>query len=397
MATSQAQAPAIPEFSLVRGGPLYNLRRMIGIVPEKGLGLARRTAILVAVLWLPLVIGAIVERRLFAGEYSDPLLRHFGVHARLLLAIPLLIFAEAPMERIVPAIIRQFTLAGLVTGRTRDEFIRILQRAQALRDSIWGVLLVACAILGLVILSSITPLANDELSWAASSEGSTIRTGFAGWWFLYVGRPVFTGLLALWAWRLFVGWWLIQSISRLELQLVPSHPDHAGGLGFVQHISVADSWIVLAISVVLAGRWAHEVLYHGVHVDTLKPLIAGYFVIVLLVFLGPLFLFTRNLRRFRHHVLLEYSALVGTQGRLVYRKWVGGEEVGDPPILNSPELSCVADTNTVFQSVEKMRIVPIGKEALFPLLLAVAIPMIPVFAIEIPIKRILLKIGESLL
>ena len=232
---------------------------MIGFVPERGLGLARQTAILVALIWLPIVIGAIAENRLFPGESSDPLLRHFGVHARLLVAIPLLIFAEVVMERIVPPIVRQFTLAGLVVGRTQDEFIKILHRAEKLRDSIWGNLLVGGAILGAIVVSLVHPILSDELAWAASGEGPATRIGFSGWWFLYVGRLVFVGLLTLWIWRLFVGWRVIRWISRLELQLVPSHPDRAGGLGFVQHVSIADAWIVLAISIVLAGRWGHDV------------------------------------------------------------------------------------------------------------------------------------------
>ena len=134
---SQSQA-GVPEFSLVRGGPFHKLRKMLGVVPENDLGLARRTAILVAVVWLPIVIGAIVEKRLLPGDGPDPLLRHFGVHARMLVAIPLLIYAEAVMERIVPAIVRQFTLAGLVIGRTKEEFIQILRQAEALRDSTWA-------------------------------------------------------------------------------------------------------------------------------------------------------------------------------------------------------------------------------------------------------------------
>lgn len=51
----------------------------------------------------------------------------------------------------------------------------------------------------------------------------------------------------------------------------------------------------------------------------------------------------------------------------------------------------------MFDAVETMRTIPIGKEAVLPLLLAVAIPMLPVFAIEVPIKELLLKIGTSLL
>jgi hypothetical protein len=101
--------------------------------------------------------------------------------------------------------------------------------------------------------------------------------------------------------------------------------------------------------------------------------------------------------RFKRRALLQYSALVSTQGHLVHRKWIDGEDVGDLPILDSPELSCVADTNAVFDAVTKMRTVPIGKEAIIPLLLAVAIPILPVFAIEFPVKDLLLKIGSTLL
>ena len=143
---------AVPEFSLVRGGPLYSLRQFAGLVPEKGLGLAKRAAILVAFTWLPIVVGAIVEKQFFPGYVADPLLRHFGVHARLLIAIPLLIFAEAAMERVVPAMVRQFTVAGLVTGLTRDEFGQVLHEAEGLRDSVWGKLLVSAAVLGTLLM-----------------------------------------------------------------------------------------------------------------------------------------------------------------------------------------------------------------------------------------------------
>ncbi|HYI97844.1 MAG TPA: hypothetical protein VEX68_30170 [Bryobacteraceae bacterium] len=393
---SQSQA-SLPEFSLIHGGPFYGVRKALGFVPGTGFRLARQTAILVAVLWLPVVIGAIAEHRLLPGEGSDPLFRHFGIHARLLVAIPLLIYAEVVMERIVPSVVRQFTLAGLVFGRTQDEFIEILHRAQKLRDSIWGKLLVGGVLLFSIVLAKFHPLLSDEVAWTGSSDVHTPQFGFAGWWFLYVGRLVFIGLLTLWAWRLLVGWRLILWISRLDLHLVPSHPDRAGGLGFVQHVSIADAFIVLAISVVLAGRWGHDVLYHSMHIDSLKLLVAAYVVMVLILFLGPLLFFSKSLRRFQREALLQYSALVGTQGRLVHRKWIKGEEIGDQPILDSPELSCVADTNTVFDAVEHMRVLPIGKEAVIPLILAAAVPMLPVFAIQVPLKELLLKIATSLI
>jgi hypothetical protein len=385
---------ATPEFSLVRGGPFYAWRHKLGLVPDKGLGLAKRVAVIVAVTWLPIVLVTMWQRHFFEGSAPDPLLRHFGVHARLLIAVPLLLFAEAPMERVVPLSIRQFWNAGLVAGSVRLQFIDALRKTEKLRDSIWGKLFLIAAILFAV--SGASPLMSDEIAWALQREGQTDQIGFAGWWFLHVGRTVFVGLIAIWAWRLFVGWTLIHRISRLDLQLVPSHPDRAGGLGFVQEICAASAWIVWAFSVVLAGRWGHEVMYHGVRVDSLKPLVAMYAITMLLLFVAPLLMFARNLVRFKHHAVYQYSALVAGQGRLVHRKWIRGEEVGEAPILAAPELGCVGDTNVVYDAVERMRSIPLGKDALIPLVLAIGVPMLPVFAIELPIKDLLITIGESL-
>lgn len=388
---------ALPAFSLVEGGPFYRLRRAIGIVPEDRARLARRTALLVAVLWLPLVAGAIAEGRFLPGASPDPFLRHFGIHARFLLAIPLLFVAEFVMHYIVPPIVQQFVVSGLISGVTANRYVHILQRAAAFRDSIIGELLMLLIIVGSIYVSSVSSATGDESMWMAAGRESAARFGFAGWWFLYVCRPVFVGLLTLWVWRLLVGCWLLYSISRLDLRLIPTHPDHVGGLGFVQQVSIPDAWLVLAISVILAASWGHDVLYHGVHVNSLKVMMAVYAALVLLVFAGPLLLFSRNLRRSKRGAMLQYSALVGGQGRLVHRKWIEGQPVDDLPILDSPELGCVADTNAVFEAVGGMRTILPGKECLIPLALAVAIPMIPVFAIEVPVKDLLLKIVGTLL
>ncbi len=83
-------------------------------------------------------------------------------------------------------------------------------------------------------------------------------------------------------------WVLVWKISKLDLRLVASHPDRVGGLGFLEGATVACAPVVLAISVVLAGRWAHEVLYHGVHVDSIKPLAIAFVITMLIAFNGPL-------------------------------------------------------------------------------------------------------------
>jgi hypothetical protein len=53
------------------------------------------------------------------------------------------------------------------------------------------------------------------------------------------------------------------------------------------------------LSTVLAGRWAHEVLYPGVHVDSIKPLAIAFVATMLVVFNGPLLVLGRNIRGFK--------------------------------------------------------------------------------------------------
>src|SRR5262245_13886610 len=87
-------------FSLVRGDPWFCFQRAVGLIPAAGLGIVRRCLAFSLMTWLPLVIWAILWRRAFPGELAEPLLQHLGIHARCLLAIPLLVAAEAAGERV---------------------------------------------------------------------------------------------------------------------------------------------------------------------------------------------------------------------------------------------------------------------------------------------------------
>jgi hypothetical protein len=236
----------------------------------------------------------------------------------------------------------------------------------------------------------------DEVAWAATRPESGSGMGFAGWWFTFVARPIFAGLLAIWIWRLLAMWILLVKISKLDLRLVASHPEGAGGLGFLEGSMVAYAPIVLAISVVVAGRWAHDVLYHGVHVAALKPLAVTFVVVMLTQFNGPLLVMGRNLRTFKRARLLEYSALLRNHGDLVYEKWINHEDVGTPDILAAPKLGPTVDIASIYQLVEKMRFAPIGRWSVMPIAVASFLPMLPVFAIEVPIKEMLGSLAGAL-
>ena len=371
------------DFALVRDDSLCGAQRAVRLLPLRGFGVARRIGILVAVTWLPLVIAAILNRHAFEGP--EPLLQHFGVHVRFLVAIPLFILAEPLAEAVGRAIISYFVSSGLVREADRARLVEIVQSCRRLLRSRWALL----GVVGLVAFQATQAVGDlthmhEVHGWATGDDGRHL--GFGAWWFLLVSRPIYGLLLFNWIWRLLVVVVLLARISRLDLQLVPTHPDACGGLGFLQRLPTAFAPLILASSAVLAGRWAHDVLYHQVPVQSLGLPMAIFVALALVLFLAPLLVFVPNLLALKRRSLLAYGALVGRHGRLVERRWVRGETVADDGLLGAPELGPVADTLTLYEAIGKLRPAPIGKQSVVTVAGAAVIPMLPVIAIQIPIK-----------
>lgn len=388
-----AEASAL-DFSLVREDCLHDAQRAAHLMPLRGFGLGRRIGILVAVTWLPLAIAALVNRHAFEG--TEPLLQHFGVHVRFLVAIPLFILAEPLAEAVGRRIISYFLGSGLVGEAGRGAFVEVVQSCRRLLRS-------RLALLGVAVFAALQAVQavrdmghmHEIHGWATSSADGHL--GFAAWWFLLVSRPIYGVILVNWIWRLLVAVVLLWRIARLDLQLVPTHPDGCGGLGFLQNMPTAFAPVILGSSAVLAGRWGHDVLYHQVPVESLRVPMAIFVVLVLVLFLAPLLVFAPNLLALKRRSLLAYGALVGRHGRLVERRWVRGETVADDGLLQAPELGPVADTLTLYEAIQKLRAAPIGKQSVITVVGAAIIPMLPVIAIQIPIKDQLLGVIKILL
>lgn len=381
------------DFSLVRGGPLYGALRALRLVSGDGLSVRRRILIFVAVSWLPVAAGAIAIGRAVGGDAAEPLWQHFGVHARCLVAIPLLLAAELLAERWVPVLVRYFVESGLVPESEHAGFRDALRAAARLRDSGWGQLLVIGVALTAAVGSFSGALFAHEVVWAVSGEGD--RLAFAGAWYLLISRPLFLMLALIWLWRIAVLCVLFGRIAHLDLRLVAIHPDRAAGLGFLDVMPQVAAPVVLALSAVLAGQLAHEVMYHGMRVNSLRPLMIAWVLIATAALLLPLLPFCQLLTRMRRTARLRYGDLLGDHGRLFERRWIGPARPSEQ-LLGAQEISAATDALALYQSVETLRPVPFGLRSIAPLVMAALLPMLPVLAIEIPIKDLLLRIAKAL-
>jgi len=76
----------------------------------------------------------------------------------------------------------------------------------------------------------------------------------------------------------FVVWYrFLWQVSRIDLNLVPTHPDRCAGLGFLGKSAYAFGPILFAQSAMLAGLVASRVMYRGEDLMSFR-LEAGAFV-----------------------------------------------------------------------------------------------------------------------
>lgn len=396
MASTPPKPDAADEenLSLARGDAAWRLQRALGLIPANGLGIARRAIGFALFTWLPIAVWAWYHQSISGVRTTEPLLSQFGVHTRLLLAIPLMVVGEAIVHSIMPRVVPYFLSSGVLPPSESGRFHEILQGMHRLRDQT----LPWIFILGVAIaVSAGSPAMSSghELDWARDPGARGL--GFGGDWFRFVGRPLFIAMLLGWIWRLIMFGLLLQKISRLPLSLVPSHPDGNGGLGFLELFPAMFAPIVFLLSAVMASNWSHQILYHGAKVLDLKLPMIALVMVLLVLFLGPLFVFMPPLMKAKRVAELEYGALVGQQGRMVRQRWIESVAVPDERgLLGAPELGPVADHIAMFQAVDRMRSLPIGKRALASVLVPAAIPLLVVVSLQIPIKDLLLGLVKAI-
>lgn len=385
------------DFPLASQDALCRAQRAAGLIPRHGFGVLRRIAILVALTWVPIAVWAVVEHRAFEGVVAEPLFRHFGVHVRFLFALPLLILAEPVAQAIARRIVGYFQSSGLVPEAERGRFARIVEDCRRLLRSRLALGIIVAFVLTSSAVESHEAERFHEIAWGLNPGAPTPHLGFGAWWFVWVARPIYSIVLINWLWRLVVSAVLLGRISRLDLRLVASHPDGSGGLGFLESFPVAFAPVIVASSAVLSARWGHDVLYHGLALESLRVPAALFVALVLILFLGPLAVFVPRLAALRRQSLLAYGALVGRHGDLVQRRWIRGETVDDKGLLSAPELGPVADTLALYEAVARLRTVLIGRRAVLTVAAAAILPMLPVGAIRIPIREQLLGLIKILM
>jgi len=300
---------------------------------------------------------------------------------------------EATLNHAALRYLPQFITSGIVDDVTRPRFEKAVHEFRRIRRStIPWLVVITIALVWMFVDRPVTH--TDEMSWAIDEKGGL---GFGGTWFSYVVRPIFEILLLGWLWRIALLSFQFMRFSRIGLQLVPSHPDRAGGLGFLERLPQAFAPVSLGLSAMLASRWAHQIVHHNMPLDALKVPAAVFIIVWSLVLFLPLAALMPVLHAAKRAALPSYAAMVAEQGRLVRQRWIDRTTNAEPPLLEPAGIGPIADAATMYGQVKAMKILPIGKTSLIAVLLPIVVPMVIVAAIRIPIGKMLLGLVHALM
>jgi len=379
--TDRPTAVPDPAFSLL-DDPLMRILRALRLAPRKGFRAPVRATLIALFAWLPIVVWAAATGRLAELAFRDGIVRHIELHVRCLLALPLFMLSEPFANRIIGAIVDNFPVSGLVSATEQSAFAAVIARTKRLRDSrlVWGV------------LAAIVVLATLVASARPMDPALATESGFGHTWSLFVVRPLFLLMLLAWLWRLVLTWVLFARIARLDLQLVPSHPDRSGGLGFVQLQPAAFSLVVFTISGVVCASVAQQIVEQHLQLAQFQGPLIALVAILSILFIGPLTAFGPSLRRARIRGRFEYGTLAGRHVRGLHMRWVEGKTVEDDAILDAPEIGPAADVATLYELATRMRTLPIGLQPWLAVVVPAVLPLLPVATLEIPLKEILTKV-----
>ena len=235
-------------------------------------------------------------------------------------------------------------------------------------------------------------LALHTLTWYAAGADGVSRLSPAGYWYTFVSLPIYQFFFLRWYFRLFIWFRFLWQVSRLDLHLIPTHPDRAGGLGYLGETPLMFTPILFAQSAVLSGIIAGRIFFAGQSLLDSKWEILGLEAVLLLLLLTPLTVFTPHLLRVRREGLRHYGTLASRYVTEFDQKWIRGKRPEGEALVGSADIQSLADLANSFEVVRGMRLFPSGKDTVILLVLAIALPILPLILTMIPLDELARKL-----
>jgi hypothetical protein len=377
-------------FSLSEGGQVHAVLTRAGLTGTRGRLVF--VAGLVAVAWLPLVFLATRDGTVLRGV-DHPLLGDPGVWVRLIIVVPLLVFAEPVADRVLGTVVDTFRRTGIVRAPDLPGFEEAVERTVrwATSGTVDLVLLVLALVIPHLVVASLPQLDMGTAWFGATADGDPTIAA-AGRWYAWVSLPLVQFLLLRWLWRSVAWWALLWRVSKLDLAVAAAHPDRAGGLGLLALAPNAFLPVFVGLSALGAAGISNQIQFAGHHLTDARGPVVVFVVLEALLLLLPQLFFARTLGRARRRALIRYTVTGTAMTRGFEGQWTERPAEQGADLLDSPHSSAMIDFAGTYGLVEAMRPAGISLSEVIRVVLSLAAPFAPLLLYQYSVKEILLKV-----
>jgi hypothetical protein len=393
------------EFSLSGGGPAFALMKALRLSSDTPGSAARTALVLAAFTWLPLLVLSLAQGVGTGSSVRLPFLNDVSTYARFLVAVPLFVLIGPTIDRVLGWALRGLVGPGIVPTARRADFDAALGELDRGRHAWLPELALVTASLLLIWLGRGQGIHMKVSSWAAN--GTPPHLTWAGIWLGAVSMPLFLLMAGRWGWRILLWARFLRRLSKLDLDLVPSHPDGLGGLGILATANASLGLVMMPLSVTLAANAVNRVQLDGEALGEMRVVLGAYVVIAILLTQGPLLVFSSAMRRAKLEGMLAFSLLAERYSRDFDRKWLPrlhadpapmtNVREADEALLGSPDIQSLADMGGSFEQVRRMRPALLDLRMLGVVAGLAVLPMVPLVAMVVPLQDVLEKLARLLL
>ncbi|HKQ69791.1 MAG TPA: hypothetical protein VJT73_10655 [Polyangiaceae bacterium] len=372
--------PDANEASFLGAAPLFRLGCGNWNEGRKSSHLASAVAF-VALTWLPLLVLATCEGPAAAAAF----LLRTSDHLRMLVGGPSAILAAPVVGVVLGRVAHHFVEAGIVRPPQAASFLGLQKTVAAMSEGRFA------RVAALLIAYGGAMLHDANGDWTRSPTLATLLHSHAkDAWYLWISRPLLDFVLLRWLWRLVAWTTFLFRTSRLPLALSASHPDRAGGLGFLAQAQASFALVAFVFSVVWTAGWRDRLAAHLTTTDALKTSLPIFAVALMGLFVGPSIVFVPKLFVLKQRASLAYDRLGIAVCRRFEQRWLGDESErqpdGDEALLATSDISSLADLQTAVGTTRALFPFPTSKTALASLAVGIALPMVPLVNLVVPLR-----------
>lgn len=350
--------------------------------------------VFLCITWLPLVIITGIEGTLYSGVQL-PFLKDIAMQMRLLIALPFLLFIRLIIDGKVIGLEKYFFNTLMNDHEQRLTLVKIIKRTRKLANSILAeiilLLIVIATTMSLVRTGIFSGLQSGTESWMSTGTGNHTLS-VAGKWVVFISIPVFQFFLLRWVWRYIVWVLHLSSISRSRLNLEPTHPDRAGGLGIIIHTQKYFSLIFVASSIVISGEMCAQLIRHPDSFTSIRGEVIGLIITCLFLLFLPMIFFTGKLIKTKQEGLLNLSNLGASMSSKFEEEWINDSTIKKKVSDSLVSTSTIQDFSSVYRSLEEVRPLPITFKDIISMASILFIPYVPLLFIRFSLGELVQKL-----